>query len=466
MKPILVLRHYDVYQAIAKGGQAAVHFARVTGGPRTAQVVAVKRMHPALAEEPDARDSLYDEARIVARVDHPNVVPLLDVVEESGELILVMPLIRGQVLSRLGRQRGSAGVVFPVDIAAGVVAQALRGLHAAHEARDEAGNPLELVHRDISPHNIIVGADGIARVLDFGIAKAAQRLQKTTRTGELKGKIAYMAPEQFQGSTLRQTDVYAAGVVLWEALTGARLFDAENEAQLIMQVMQRIMPRPSELTTGLSEALNRVVMRALSYEADARFPTALAMAEAIERAVPVASPAVISAWVELVAGADLAKYDAVVRAIGSDVTAAHLAMAILPAPRLEPSAPRAELTSVPGTLSVTAGPAIHRGRVGGALALATASAVGGLLAFMITSRGASPHVVPASAPVQEDANAAVQHDATAPSGLEPTRPLAAPLAPAPSAAPATTSSSNSHPLAPRPGRRPPDARARAAPDFL
>src|SRR5579864_4264727 len=162
----------------------------------------------------------------------------------------------------------------PVRIVASVLAGALRGLHAAHEAKSEVGDPLEIVHRDVSPQNVLVGTDGIPRVLDFGVAKAAGRVQ-TTREGQLKGKLAYMAPEQITtGSVTRKTDVYAAAVVLWEMLTGRRLFRADNEAKLLSLVLDSEVQLPSKLVEGLDEGFDRVVARGLDRDPAKRYATA------------------------------------------------------------------------------------------------------------------------------------------------------------------------------------------------
>src|SRR5262249_20405529 len=160
-----------------------------------------------------------DEARLAARIHHPNVVQTLDVAVTQGELFVVLEYVNGDSLAHLLRTANANGRAVPPEIASAVVFGVLQGLHAAHEAVVEQGNPLELVHRDVSPHNVLVGVDGVARVLDFGVAKARGRSQ-TTREGQLKGKLAYMAPEQIGGRVTRRTDVFAASIVLWEALAG------------------------------------------------------------------------------------------------------------------------------------------------------------------------------------------------------------------------------------------------------
>jgi serine/threonine-protein kinase len=204
-----MLGRYAIYEKIASGGMATVHVGRQLGHVGFARTVAIKRMHPQYAGDPEFVSMFVDEARLAARIHHPNVVPTLDVVAMDGELFLVMELIQGESLSRLIRTASSRNEHIPPAMVATMLVGVLQGLHAAHEAKSDQGEPLGIVHRDVSPHNIIVGTDGIARVLDFGVAKATGRIQ-TTRDGQLKGKLAYMAPEQIHGEVTRSTDVYAA----------------------------------------------------------------------------------------------------------------------------------------------------------------------------------------------------------------------------------------------------------------
>jgi serine/threonine-protein kinase len=249
----------------------------------------------------------FDEARIAARVQHPNVVSVLDVVESGGELFLVMDYVHGEGLSRLLKRARTLGVAVPPKIAVGVVVDVLYGLHAAHEARSEWGDPLDVVHRDVSPQNIIVGADGIARLLDFGIAKTAERVRSDAREGQLKGKLGYMAPEQVCTCQIdRRTDIYAAAVVLWEALTGERLLPPLEAEQAIAQLLTRAHRAPSEISRGTPRVLDAIVMRALSRTPSDRFATAADMAEELERVMRPATPREIGAWVDRIAAQTLA----------------------------------------------------------------------------------------------------------------------------------------------------------------
>jgi serine/threonine-protein kinase len=306
---------YALYGEIASGGMATVHFGRLLGPVGFSRTVAVKRLHAHLAKDPEFVSMFLDEARLAARVRHPNVVPTLDVVALEGELFLVMEYVQGESLSRLIKAARRDGESIPLPVVAAITAGALHGLHAAHEATNERGEALDLVHRDVSPQNILVGVDGVPRVLDFGVAKAVGRLH-TTRDGRVKGKVAYMAPEQLKhGIVDRRTDIYAAGVVLWEQLTGRRMIEGESEAEMITRVIDGRIEPPSKREPGVSNALDEVVMRALSKNPEARFGTARQMARAIESCVSPASAGQVGEWVELVAADSLSDRERMVASI-------------------------------------------------------------------------------------------------------------------------------------------------------
>src|SRR5208337_354216 len=217
-----------------------------------------------------------------------NVAQTLDVVAEGGELLIVMEYVAGDSLARLLRAESVRQRQVPPSIVSSVMNGVLHGLHAAHTAKSDRGVPLGIVHRDVSPHNVIVGIDGLTRVIDFGVAKAAGRIQ-TTRAGVVKGKLPYMAPEQLGGQeTSRLADIYAAGVVLWEMLTGRRMFKADDDATLLSAVLAGPKESPRRWVAGLPPALDAVVMRALARDPAARFATAREMADALVRAVPPA----------------------------------------------------------------------------------------------------------------------------------------------------------------------------------
>ncbi len=312
---------YAIYDEIAAGGMATVHLARQRGEAGFERTVAVKRLHPALAKDPDVAEAFANEARHVSRVQHANVVPVLDVVREAGELVLVMELVVGAPLSTLTKQARLQGRRTPANVAVAIVAGALRGLHAAHGAEDERSRPLLLVHRDVSPQNILVGVDGVARVLDFGIAKAMG--QNPTTRGQLKGKPSYMSPEQLHGEAVdARTDVYAAAVVLWEVLTGQRLFAGDNDLAVSRKILSKNVDAPTRLEPTLPKALDALTLRGLARDPDERFATALEFAEALEQEVTPASASEVGAYLRELCAEDVLAIDEAKRRIEADESAA------------------------------------------------------------------------------------------------------------------------------------------------
>jgi serine/threonine-protein kinase len=302
-----VIGRYALFDEIASGGMAAVHVGRLLGPAGFSRTVAIKRLHPQFARDPEFLTMFLDEARLAARIRHPNVVPTLDVVSAQGEIFLVMEYFLGESFAKLLVLAKQAGGRAPIDVACAIVGATLHGLHAAHEAKDERGEPLGIVHRDVSPQNILVGADGIARVLDFGIAKAEGRAQ-VTREGQVRGKMAYVAPEQFLlGRADRKADVYAASVVLWEALTGQRLFLGETEAQTVARVLNDTPPPPSSIVPGIAPPLDELVLRGLSRKPEERPATARDMARELEAVAPPASSLKVAEWVDSMLGPALAE---------------------------------------------------------------------------------------------------------------------------------------------------------------
>jgi serine/threonine-protein kinase len=446
-----IVGRYAIHEKIASGGMASVHFGRSLGAAGFARTVAIKRLHAHLLEQPDFTAMLLDEARLAARIHNPNVVPVLDVVSAEDELLVVMEYVRGESLSRLLQaEHKRRGVVSP-PIASAIAIGALAGLHAAHEATSERGTPLEIVHRDVSPQNILVGIDGVARVIDFGIAKAADRLH-TTHDGSIKGKRAYMAPEQIVGGEVtRRTDVYALSVVLWETLTCQRLF--EGDANVVRAVLCGATVPPSRYAPDVPSKLDAIVMKGLALDAADRFSTALEMADALQRVVPPAFATQVGAWVQEVAGARIEKHAALLAAIESGADA----------PSCEDTALENALTvaSQPSSVSVATpmqGPPIARRSRSRVVSLASAGAAAVVVAVvaLLAGRRSVPSPAaqaPASAMLSAPLPVPVAEEAAPEAGISAAvsaEPPSAPLAP-PSSRP------HASPAPPRPitPRRPP-----------
>ncbi len=291
---------YTIQGEIATGGMATVHYGRLVGPAGFTRGVAIKRLHPQFAKNPDFVAMFLDEARLASRIQHPNVVPILDVVAEGAELFLVMEFVPGESLSKLVK---SAPGGLPITIALSLAVGMLEGLHAAHKALGEDGKPLMIVHRDVSPQNVIVGVDGIARLIDFGVAKATGNATMT-RDGQVKGKVAYMAPEQLRSEPVDcRADIYAASVVLWEMLTGRRFFgSADSEAALMLRVLNEAITPPSAERKEVPPELDAVVLKGLSRDAKERFGSAQEMVQALERVAQPAAARDVARWVELKAG--------------------------------------------------------------------------------------------------------------------------------------------------------------------
>jgi serine/threonine protein kinase len=329
--PLRVVGRYALYAEIAAGGMATVHIGRLLGPVGFARTVAIKRLHPQYAKDPEFASMFLDEARLAARVQHPNVVATIDVVATDGELFLIMDYVRGESLSRLVRTSKKRGELVPPRIVASIICGFLHGLHAAHEAKDERGEPLNLVHRDVSPQNVLVGSDGIARVLDFGIAKAAGRVQ-VTKDGQIKGKLAYMPPEQLAGRPLNRTvDVYASAVVMWEALVGERLFKGDNEGETLAKILRDEVPAPSQVEPRVPHEFDAPLLRALSRDPTKRHATARELALELERCAGMASPTEVGEWVERMAGQVLAAREGQV----AEIESASASMRLPPEPDSE-----------------------------------------------------------------------------------------------------------------------------------
>lgn len=315
----VVIGRYVLFPPFAAGGMATVHIGRMIGPVGFSRTVAIKRLHPHFSRDSEFVSMFLDEARLAARIVHPNVVSVLDVVALDGELFLVMDFVRGESLARLLSAWRNQGKPAPVDVVLAVLTGVLHGLHAAHEARNEQGVLLHVVHRDVSPQNILVGTDGVARLVDFGVAKAADRAQ-STREGQVKGKLDYMAPEQLEcAEATRQTDIYAATVVLYEALAGRRLFEHADIGGRIRRILAGNFPPPSAFNPRVGKKLDNIVRRGLTRVPADRFATARDMALALEQltAMAPACASRVGEWVRETAAEALRVRDDLITRIES-----------------------------------------------------------------------------------------------------------------------------------------------------
>ncbi len=279
------LGRYDILHRIASGGMGSVYVGRARGVADFERLVAIKVLHPHLAHQEDFVAMFLDEARLAAQIRHPNVVATLDVCPTAAGYFLVMEYVEGDHLGGLARAAARAGERLPVPIVLRILVDGLAGLAAAHDLRDRTGGPLNLVHRDVSPQNVLIGKDGLARLTDFGVAKAEHRIS-STREGQFKGKLAYTSPEQAAtGEVEQRSDLFAMGVVLWEVLTGKRLFGAETNQATLRRLLDDPIPALSSVEPRLAP-LDGVLAKALSRSLDERFQTAHEMQEAIEAVAP------------------------------------------------------------------------------------------------------------------------------------------------------------------------------------
>lgn len=311
------LGRYELIGELARGGMGSVFLARHAGEAGFQRLFAIKILHENLAEEAAFVDMLRDEARIAARLHHPNVVPVVDIGTQGNEHYLVMDYVEGPSFATLWKR--SVGKI-RLDLVVTVIIETLEGLHYAHTLKDDDGKEIRLIHRDVSPPNILVGVDGITRITDFGIAKAESRIANT-QPGTRKGKLQYMSPEQIKDSELidRRADVWSVGVMLWNILTGEWLFKGDSDAVTAQSIMTKEVVPPSETEAKPPAFFDDIVLRALARDPDARFSSALEMAEALRKRATehdmVGSRQDVAAWVENTFGDDLERRRAAIREV-------------------------------------------------------------------------------------------------------------------------------------------------------
>jgi eukaryotic-like serine/threonine-protein kinase len=277
------LGRYRVVDEIGVGGMASVHLARMDGPGGFQKWAAIKRIHAHLIEDESFVQMFLDEAQISARISHPNVATVFDLGKHDDTYWIAMEYLHGEPLREIMRKSEETGHPMPPEIACKIIADAAEGLHAAHELIGKNGEKLGLVHRDVTPHNLFVTYDGVTKVVDFGIAKFSSRLSSSTRAGTLKGKLAYMSPEQVHGETIdRRTDIFALGVVLWELTTGQRLFRMDNDLDTLAKVQECNVPRPSTIVRGYPMDLEKIVLKALVKNRADRYRTAREFSRALQ----------------------------------------------------------------------------------------------------------------------------------------------------------------------------------------
>lgn len=415
MSEALLVGRYMLHRKIARGGMASIHIARLMGDVGFSRIVAAKRMHPELADDDEFVAMFLDEARIASKVHHRNVVPVLDVVTLGEEVMLVQEYIHGAPLSLLLQNATASGSHVPVPVAVAIASQVLAGLHAAHETTDEMGQRLDIIHRDVSPQNIIVGTDGSARLLDFGVAKASASAH-ITRKGTFKGKLGYSAPEQIRGEATRQSDIYSLGVVLWEMLVGKRLHaNVNGEPQLIAQIMSGKNPTLTEALDAdrgwigpyrwsQIEALEPIVRKSLDVATRRRWATAADMEEALATAAPVATGPDVAAWLRAVGREFLDERE---KMIAEEEASWRRAAGTMPLPAITTPEPELVLDLEPEPdvvphVSERHSHSFFIRRGTAALVLAAVALFGALLAVL--ARGAE-HSIPPPSPAPASASA-------------------------------------------------------------
>lgn len=297
---------YVLGDRVGSGGMSDVRVAVEMTPLGLARTVAIKELHPHLARDADFVSMLVQEARIQGALEHPNVVRLVDAIAEDGELFLVLSLVDGVSLAELRKAMPADDARVPERIGVRIACDIFEGLHAAHELRSPDGSRADVVHRDVSTHNVLLGSDGVARILDFGVAKAVARAQ-VTRDGALKGKPTYMSPEQLAGERVdRRSDVYSAALVLAELLTGARVRPAGDVPELRAWVERELDDPAAWLRAkGVSEPVAQALGACLARDVDARPRTAREAARALADAEPPAIAGEVAEWLVQVARAPL-----------------------------------------------------------------------------------------------------------------------------------------------------------------
>jgi eukaryotic-like serine/threonine-protein kinase len=283
LKPGDTLGRYEILMPVAKGGMAAVWAARLVGSRGFQKLVAIKTMLPDLGDDPDFEAMFLDEARLASRIRHPHAVEIVDLGDENGWLYIVMEWVDGETMYTLNKRARTKGGI-PLPIMLRIASATCAGLHAAHELRDEKGQLVDLVHRDISPQNVMVSFDGIVKIVDFGVAKASGRLHETRVAGQLKGKVPYLSPEQLtSGKVDRRSDIFSLGILLYATASGYHPFRGPSDAKT-MENIRKLNPVPLvELSPSIPRELAAAIERALAKDPAARWPDCASLQRALDQ---------------------------------------------------------------------------------------------------------------------------------------------------------------------------------------
>ena len=275
------LDRYELVYPVARGGMARVWVAKLRGKHGFEKMVALKTILPTFAQDQRFRRMFLDEAKIASGIEHVNVAQIMDLGEQAGQLYLVMEWVDGDSLQELDRAAERAGVTLPIPVLVRVLADACAGLHAAHELVDAHGKALNVVHRDVSPQNILISSKGVVKLIDFGVVKARRRATEETSIGTIKGKLQYMAPEQALGQRVdRRADIWSVGATLYRLLARRPVFRGSSPLSTYKRLTSAAPPEP--LPSHVPGALSTIVLRALAFEPGRRFATAAELGNALE----------------------------------------------------------------------------------------------------------------------------------------------------------------------------------------
>ena len=373
---------YELVSPLARGGMAEVWLAKLHGQHGFEKLVALKTILPTFARDPRFRSMFVAEAKISARIRHVNVAHVLDLGEHDGRLYFAMEWVNGESLHELERAATRRAEVISPSLVLRVIADVCAGLHAAHELRDARGKPLNVVHRDVSPHNILISAEGVVTLIDFGVMKALGRGIEDTSTGTVKGKVQYMAPEQALGRVLdRRADIWAVGATLYRLLAGRPVFRCSNPSATFKRLISPAPPDP--LPSSVPAALSSVVLKALAFDPTDRYATAAELGAALEA---------------LLRGPDQATSrdvaDCVERYLGSSLSARRAVLdrallAVAEPAVLELDASQETTRPLGGKLASTPRPRrAHRGRK--MVTTSSLLAMGGVVVWALFSSGSRP----------------------------------------------------------------------------